>query len=299
MQNLAENDWCQESSVLFQYLLHLKAKPDYLSFKAFAMTYPNEVKQELVCLKHCLKEDIQIPIYRWHVFQLLCLAGGCVSFCNGFNGVTSILLGFFPNILLGLLMVLGLVAACSSLAIFIAQDKPAITENLGMMPDIFLPEMDEYLFHIQRYLHHKQQLADLSLLNKLSFYYSLRDILKTKKVYNNALSETQNVILLSNMIISVGAILYFSDSFFVGQSTAYFLGQFLFFDPFLFSVCIAFLLGVAGLSYYWGRERPSLEQFLKREWFTDDQHTEERISQLNADIHALDFAQKCSQQFSL
>jgi hypothetical protein len=223
-----------------------------------------------------------------YLFYLLCVAGGVYALCSGFDGMVAVLSVCFQELYIGLVIALGVLSALSALGIFIARDKPSILESLGLKSHQHQALIDEYIFSLQVYIHHKKQailhkthaINDLEIEELKGSCLMLKDIFSEKKVINEETKNSWLVYLQVNFAMFVGGVLFCSDGFFVGENVA----NFFFSQSFNLGLTISLIVALFALASYCYVECSSLKEYLYDRLFTDHLMTCESLEELDDDL---------------
>lgn len=282
-----------DNDTLWQTFLRSDIK-DYASFKTTLATQPEQLKLELEALSVYLQSQAPQDPFEWHLFDFLCVLGAIFAFCSGFDGMVSVVFVVFPQLFVGLAIVLGVISAICALGIFLARDRLSIAEALGLDIETTTDKVDQYLFKIQKFYHHHsiQKLASRdrsNLQDLIDEYQVLTELLNHKQVLNSRRMQDIDVNLQSNIVLLIGAIILFSDGFFVGQSVGLFFANFLMSNPFILTLITGVGIGLCGLACYLYVERPSLNKFLYGVLFTNQVETELRLAETQDDVRHLGF----------
>lgn len=283
------------------------------TFKAFEVLFQQHQKNTANFAKEIsfleteiarLKQDTpkQQDTLRWIFYRMLCAAGALFALCSGFDGMISVLSMFFPQLYVGLIIFFGVISALSGLGIFIARDKPIIALELGINEPTDFSGIEAYLFLLQQYLHLKKEAAvrqarqadeqstplnpDVrdQLLEKKVQFKGLKKLFEAVRNLNQEHIESWAVFVKSQLVLLIGAVLFFTDGFFVGEAIGAFLAVILHLDPVFFCFTTALLLASCALAAYCFVERPSLEEYLHGSIFTNQTEFNEKYQQNEADL---------------
>ena len=212
----------------------------------------------------------------WGLYYLLCIAGGLYALCSGFDGMASVLSLVVPQLYLGFVVFLGVLSALSALGIFIARDKPAIMESIGLSHNPYHNLVDEYIYSLQIYnssqfqskVQKNEQGTEFNNEKKIAEILSA--IFENKEELNTKVKNSWFVQIKANVVMFIGGVLFFSDGFFVGENVAMFLGTLLSTNSFGLTLGISLLMGLFALAAYWYVERSSLRDYLYDNVSTDE-----------------------------
>jgi hypothetical protein len=212
----------------------------------------------------------------WGLYYLLCIAGGLFALCSGFDGMASVLSLVVPQLYLGFVVFLGVLSALSALGIFIARDKPAIMEGIGLSHNPYHNLVDEYIYSLQIY--NSSQFQSKVQKNEQGTEFNhekmtaeiLNRIFENKKTLNIQVINSWFVQIKANVVMLIGGVLFFSDGFFVGENVAMFLGTLLSTNSFGLTLGISLVMGLFALAAYWYVERSSLRDYLYDNVSTDE-----------------------------
>lgn len=260
------------------------------------------IQQELEDIKQNYKESdsdsIQIFLYK-----TLSIFGGIYAFFAGFDGMLSVLSILFPELSISLMISLGLVASFSALGVFLARDRMAIAEALEISEVQKLDMFNDYLFSLEKYYAY---LFNQTFENPqdLEIFCHIKDLELLKEFFNQK-SEINHQIILqpssyfqAQSLIGVGAILFFSDGFFIGQGLVAILAQFLMVNSTPLILSLSIILGLMALSAYWFVERPYVEKYLYQELLTDESKVQECLQRLDKELKVLKKFEQISAQIA-
>lgn len=250
------------------------------------------VKLELNQLK-ILHEKKFKDLWAWSLYKLLSIFGGIYAFFSGFDGMIAVLTVLFPMLNLKLMLLVGLVSAFSSLGVFLARDKLTIAETLNVSEEIDGELLDDYLFHLTQYYDGLYQESfshpkDLEILKFLVCIRTLKHLLEEKSKINVIKIQSWLSQLQTYLILMIGAILFFSDGFFIGQGLALFLVEAFTLNASLWVLCLSIFVGLIALSGYWFVEKPYVEKYLFQELMTDEEHVQKSLSKLDDMLRILE-----------
>jgi hypothetical protein len=274
----------------------------------------NNVKKDIDFLKSEIDElkkispkqkDVPVPFIKWFLYRMLCAAGAMYSLCAGFDGMISVLSMLFPQLYLGLIVMIGIISALSGLGIFIARDKPSIALELGIDEPTDFSGIEAYLFLLQQYLHLKKLAVEAEalepahngkkllpanfkqFLEKKVEFENLNDLFQAAIDLNQQRIESWVVFGESQLVLLIAAVLFFSDGFFVGEAIGIFLASLMHLNPVFFTFGAALLLASCALAAYCYVERPSLKEYLHGTFFTNQTELKKIIEVIRADHRAI------------
>lgn len=243
------------------------------------------VQSELKALKTFYEKESE-NLFIWFLYKILSIFGGMYAFFSGFDGMIAVLTVLFPMLNLKLILLLGLVSAFSSLGVFLARDKPSIAESLEISKEMNGALLEDYLFYLEKYYDALYQESflnpkDLSILNHIAYIRILKSLFEEKSKLNMLKIQSWMSQLQTKMIIYIGAILFFSDGFFIGQGLALFLVQAFTLNASVLILCLSIWVGLMALSGYWFVERPYVEKYLYQQLMTDEESVQSSILRLD------------------
>lgn len=222
----------------------------------------------------------------WIFYKILSIFGGIYAFFSGFDGMIAVLTVLFPMLNLKLILLLGLMSALSSLGVFLARDKLAIAESFNISEVIEGSFLDNYLFLLENYYHDMYQASmacvnDLKIIEYLPYIRILKCLFEEKSKRNDLKIHSYMSQLQTQTIIIIGAILFFSDGFFIGQGLALFLVQAFTLNASILVLCLSIFVGLIASSGYWFVERPYVEKYLYQKLMTDEEHVQKSLLKLD------------------
>ncbi|MDQ5883687.1 MAG: hypothetical protein QG556_23 [Pseudomonadota bacterium] len=267
--------YCHESS--HDHSLH--------DFSESIVQHLELVKLELNLLKEQHEQKLK-DVWSWLLYKILSIFGGIYAFFSGFDGMIAVLSVLFPMLNLKLMILVGLVSAFSSLGVFLARDKLSIAETLNISKEIDGELLDDYLFYLSQHYNFLYQESfnnpkDLEILNFLVCIRILKSLLEEKSALNIIKIQSWLSQLQTHLILMIGAILFFSDGFFIGQGLALFLVQAFTLNASIWVLCLSIFVGLTALSGYWFVEKPYVEKYLYQELITDEEHVQQSLSRLD------------------
>jgi hypothetical protein len=230
----------------------------------------------------------------WNLYYFLCVAGGIYALCSGFDGMVSVLSLLAPQIYLGVLIAFGLLSALSALGIFIARDRPSISDSLDLEHDPYHSMVDEYLYHVQMF--NNQAIEDKwrpnpDIAREYETAQKLKQIFKDKKKLNCEKKSSIWVGLQSQLVMGIGAVLFFSDGFFVGENVALLLAPLLGPHVAAITLGLSIAMGLFALAAYWYVERSSLKDYLFNHVVTDEYLREEHAQKNKSNLKKISIFQ--------
>jgi VIT1/CCC1 family predicted Fe2+/Mn2+ transporter len=216
------------------------------------------------------------PWYRNSQFIILTIAGIVLAFCDGFNGITSILALFNPVPMT--IFTIGVAFALISVAVFHGLDLVEISRNVGVKPNAskallntlvkqveLIKEIRNKIDHIYIETEDREELQNYHRIIKMLIqrFNAMED------ERNSYLQAMDNPLLkmakLSAALIT--GVLFFSSGFFAGQSLALPIAAL-----FVASASATFLpvllaslaIGIAAFCVYWYSVRPGVENIVGR-----------------------------------
>ena len=207
----------------------------------------------------------------------LALAGTVLAFCQGFDGIVS-LLGSFLVVSSGVVFSIGLCFALLSVAVFYLFDLVDISKNLvvsvghsNRLLDVFLEELvciDKLRAMIDaqtnRDLRKEDKTVYVALVAMLQKRFHAFD--RERDFYNKA---AQNIWLrcAKGLTTALAGLFFFGGGFFAGQTLALTVAGFLVISvlpSFWPVVVVSMAVGLAAFSIYWFLQRPALENLIGR-----------------------------------
>ena len=251
----------------------------------------SELIQEITELK---KNEIAPAQTRNIMFHMVSTFGALCAIFAGFDGFVSVLTLLFPQLSLTCIIIFGIIAAICSFLAFIARDRQAIAEALGIHDYGTTNLSDSYVFAIEQYYHtnfikslDKKDLA-VEILPAIEYLRTIETYLEDKSKNNQQVITQPMNILITQSVIGIGAILLFSDGFFIGQGLGTFLSLlFVIHNPLLI-ITLSVLLGVFALTVYFYVEKPYLEKYINNTLFTQENKVQESLERLKHNIAVLD-----------
>ena len=269
-------------------------------FSEKLLVYTIRIQQELEDIKKNCKEadsdSIQIFLYK-----TLSVFGGIYAFFAGFDGMLSVLSILFPELSISLMMSLGLVASFSALGVFLARDRMAIAEALEISEEPEVDIINDYLFSLEKYYAHLfnqsfENPKDLEIFAHIKDLELLKEFFISKSEINNKIILQSSSYFQAQSLIGIGAILFFSDGFFIGQGLVAILAQFLMVNSAPLILSLSIFLGLMALSAYWFVERPYVEKYLYQELLTDESKVQECLQRLDKELKVLKKFEQISAQ---
>lgn len=290
MENTVECSTLQNS--FFSTYSGLAGKKTFAHFIQEVVKLESDVTNELNTIKQSFSETNQ-PFLKWLMYQSLVVFGGVYAFFASFDGMSAVLLTLFPFINIGLLVAIGLVAAFSGLGVFLARDKMAIAETLEITEEYKLDLINDYLFHLERYYENRyleslKTSDDLSILDNILYLKVLQDIFEDKSRLNQNIIRQPTSYIQTQMVLGIGAILFFSDGFFIGQSLALLISSFFAINSAALVLSMGIVIGLMALSSYWFVERPYVEKYLYQDLFTDESKVQLSLDRINNQLQHLE-----------
>ena len=242
-----------------------------------------------------LKKNRRAPTQTINImFHLVSTFGALCAIFAGFDGFVSVLTLLFPQLSLTCIIIFGIIAAICSFLAFIARDRQAIAEALGIHDYGTTNLSDSYVFAVEKYLHDEfiASLGKKNLVNdmlpNIEYLKSIKTYLEDKSKNNQQVITQPMNILITQSVIGIGAILLFSDGFFIGQGLGTFLSLlFVIHNPLLI-ITLSVLLGVFALTVYFYVEKPYLEKYINNTLFTQENKVQESLVRLEHNIAVLD-----------
>lgn len=249
------------------------------------------LKTEIAKLKNVGPQAVSVCT--WLFYRMVCAAGALFAICSGFDGMISVLSMLFSQLFVGLIVFFAIISALSGLGVFIARDKPSIALQLGIDESSDASGVETYLCLLQQWLHLRKEQAVRNV--EKDQLLAMKDELEAlKKIFSAAIdANTQRiqscvVVGISELVLLIGAVLFFSDGFFVGQAIGGFLAMVLHLNPVFCCFAMAILLATCALAAYCFVERPSLSSYLYGSIFTNQNKLEQQYQENEADISLLD-----------
>jgi hypothetical protein len=267
-------------------------------FAAYVVEQPTKVQEKLDQIKAECHEDDQ-TFLKWVLYRCLTISGGIYAFFAAFDGMSAVLTTLFPLISISALTALCLVAALSGLGVFLARDKFTIAEELNIKEELQVDLVNDYLFHLEKYYNQQYQKSledpnDLTILNHLQAIRNLKVLFDEKSNINQAIIGHSSSYAQTQMVVGIGAILFFSDGFFIGQSLAMYISPFLAINPAVLVLTLAIMIGFMALLAYWYCERPYVENYFYQDLFTDESKVKAALGRINQELNHLEQL-KCAQ----
>jgi hypothetical protein len=280
-----------QNPFLSKYSL-FKEPRTFAHFSQQVIVQQTDVSNELSALKQSFSETNQ-PFLKWLMYQFLVVFGGVYAFFASFDGMSAVLTTLFPFINIGLLVAIGLVAAFCGLGVFLARDKMAIAETLEITEEYQLDLINDYLFHLERYYESLYQeslkeTSDLSILDNIQYLKILKEIFEDKSRLNQNIIRQPMSYVQTQLILGIGAILFFSDGFFIGQSLALLISSFFALNSAALVLSMGIVIGLMALSSYWFVERPYVEKYLYQDLFTDESKVQASIERIDNQLQHLE-----------
>lgn len=304
MQNQTWDPYGEDS--IWQTYINAYPNPSYQSFSLFVQNLENQARfaDELAQIRRHKKLTASKKT-SWRLYYFLSIAGGIYALCSGFDGMVSVLSLLTPQLYLGVIITLGLLSAISALGIFIARDLPSIMDSLNLAHSPYHSAVDTYLYHLQRF---NQQSTEENWKPGAQFYQQVRTaeqlskIFADKEVLNGIRKSSWWVQVQAHVVTGIGAILFFSDGFFIGENLALLCASVLASSQLLaFTLAISVLMGIFALAAYWYVERCSMHDYLLNHVATDEYLRQEHAAQNTGLLKKLsifrpkqDFMQSCS-----
>lgn len=277
--------WSEENSFFEKTYLISKQQNTLANFAKSIEANRTLVEKELHALKLICHEENQ-SILKYILYRCLTVFGGIYAFFASFDGMLAVLTALLPMMHMALMISLVLLAAFSGLGVFLARDKITIAEALDISEEYRLDLMNDYLFHLAKYydkqfLTSLDDLENLEILQRISHIRAIKELLLNKSEVNKEIISKPANYIQTQLMITIGAILFFSDGFFIGQGLALCLAPLMCINPILFIFVAGIILGFMALSAFWFVEKPYVERYLYQDLFTDESNVQaslERIS---------------------
>ena len=235
-----------------------------------------------------------VSVCTWLFYRMVCAAGALFAICSGFDGMISVLSMLFSQLFVGLIVFFAIISALSGLGVFIARDKPSIAEKLGIDESSDASGVETYLCLLQQWLHLRKEQAVTNgnrdeLLGMKQEFEVLKKIFSAAKDANQKNMQSCFVVGASELVLLIGAVLFFSDGFFVGQAIGGFLAMVLHLNPVFCCFAMAILLATCALAAYCFVERPTLSSYLYGSIFTNHNKLDKQNLENEVDIKQLHF----------
>jgi hypothetical protein len=268
--------------------------PSAISFKTFSDSVSADLENVIKELDRIKKQSEQVVNDSTQIalYKTLSVFGGIYAFFAGFDGMLSVLSILFPSLNTSLMISLGLVASFSALGVFLSRDRQSIAEALEIQEEEKLDTINDYLFSLEKYyrslyIKSLKETDNFEIMEHLDSMLALRELLVNKSKLNEDLANQSMNYIQAQSVIGIGAILFFSDGFFIGQGLALLISQFLLVNSAPLVLGLSIFLGLMALSAYWFVERPYVETYLYQELLTDEKKVQESISHLDQELEVL------------
>lgn len=264
-------------------------KYSHYPLEELRLSFLQDVQEALLTPEELLAQNKRnaTPWYTNSQFIILAIAGTVLAFCDGFNGITSILALFNPVPMA--IFTVGVAFSLISVAIFRGLDLVEISRNVGVKINNSKALLGTLVKQVEVIEEIRKKIDDVYVdsedREQLKNYHHIVKTLLTRfnemdearKLYTDSMNNRFIHMAQFGAALVTGT-LFFSSGFFAGQSLALAIAELFvatasatFFPVLLASLAV----GVAAFCVYWYLERPGVENIVGRMFGLDKDQVEE------------------------